>query len=121
MFKKLSIIAVIYLLWSLVFCYGIVHGADITLSWDAPTTNVDGTPLTDLAGYKIYHGIVSGVYDSPTDVHNVTTITLQNFCEGTHYFVATAYDTSGNESGYSNEVNKVIKIAPTNPSSLRIP
>jgi len=26
--------------------------ADITLSWDAPTTNADGTPLADLAGYK---------------------------------------------------------------------
>jgi hypothetical protein len=27
-----------------------------TLSWDPPTTNVDGTPLTDLAGYKVYYG-----------------------------------------------------------------
>ena len=27
-----------------------------TLSWFAPTTNVDGTPLTDLQGYYIYVG-----------------------------------------------------------------
>ncbi len=32
----------------------------ITLAWDAPTTNTDGTPLTDLAGYKIYYGPTSG-------------------------------------------------------------
>ena len=27
-----------------------------TLNWTAPTTNTDGTALTDLAGYKIYYG-----------------------------------------------------------------
>jgi hypothetical protein len=26
-----------------------------TLSWDAPTTNTDGSALTDLAGYTIYY------------------------------------------------------------------
>jgi ABC-type glycerol-3-phosphate transport system substrate-binding protein len=31
-----------------------------TLTWDAPTTNVDGTPLTDLAGYKVYYGTSLG-------------------------------------------------------------
>jgi ABC-type glycerol-3-phosphate transport system substrate-binding protein len=33
-----------------------------TLTWDAPTTNVDGTPLTDLAGYKVYYGTALGNY-----------------------------------------------------------
>ena len=27
-----------------------------TLSWLPPTTNIDGSPLTNLAGYKIYWG-----------------------------------------------------------------
>jgi len=27
-----------------------------TLSWQAPTDNVDGTPLTDLAGFRVYYG-----------------------------------------------------------------
>jgi len=30
------------------------------LSWNAPSTNEDGTPLTDLAGYKIYYGTATG-------------------------------------------------------------
>jgi hypothetical protein len=29
------------------------HGADVTLAWDAPITNVDGSALTDLIGYKV--------------------------------------------------------------------
>ena len=32
--------------------------AEVTLSWDPPTTNADGTPLTDLAGYKVYYGTI---------------------------------------------------------------
>ena len=31
-----------------------------TLSWIAPTTNVDGSSLTDLGGYKIYWSTVNG-------------------------------------------------------------
>ena len=93
--------------------------ADITLSWDAPTTNADGTPLTDLAGYKIYVSKSPGLYADSIDVGNVLTKTLMNFCEGTYYFVATAYDTSGNESAYSNEVSKAINIAPATPTGLR--
>ena len=27
-----------------------------TLSWTAPTTNADGTPLKDLHGYNVYYG-----------------------------------------------------------------
>lgn len=35
----------------------------LSLSWVAPTMNEDGTPLTDLAGYKVYYGPASGQYD----------------------------------------------------------
>jgi len=80
-----------------------------TLSWDPPTTNADGTPLTDLAGYKVYYGTSSGNYSQSIDAGNVTTYTVNNLTEGlTYYFTTTSYDTSGNQSVYSNEVNKVI-------------
>ena len=89
------------------------YAGEATLSWDAPTTNVDGTPLTDLAGYRIYWGPVSGVYiKPPVDVKNVLTYKVTGLSEGLTYFVVTAYDTSGNESCYSNEVSKKIVIAP---------
>ena len=79
-----------------------------TLTYDAPTTNVDGTPLTDLAGYKVYYGTLSSYYNVIIDVGNVTTYKVENLSSGTCYFAVTAYDTSWNESNYSNEVSKTI-------------
>ncbi len=78
-----------------------------TLSWTPPTTNADGTPLTDLAGYKIYYGTASRTYSQPIDVGNVTTYFMGGFADGkTYYFAVKAYDTARNESGYSIEASK---------------
>jgi hypothetical protein len=38
----------------------------------------------------------------------VTAYTVTGLPTGTHYFAVTAFDTSGNESDYSNEVSKTI-------------
>jgi hypothetical protein len=64
----------------------------------------------DLAGYRIYYGISSRSYGPyiPLD-KNVTSYTLNALVEGrTYYFALTAVDTSGNESGFSQEVSKLI-------------
>ncbi len=79
-----------------------------TLSWNAPTTNTDGTPLTDLAGYKVHMGTSSGNYTTVVDIGNVTTYAVSNLAPGTYYFVVTAYDSSSNESNFSNEASKTI-------------
>jgi len=82
----------------------------IIIDWDAPTTNADGTALNDLVGYKIYYGMASGVYNHSIDVGNVNTYTLTGLAKGqTYYAAVTAYDTSDNESGYSNELQGVAK------------
>ncbi len=82
----------------------------ISLAWDAPTTNSDGSPLTDLAGYYIYYGTASGVYGVPVDAKNVTSYTLAGLTPGQTYFIAvTAFDTSQNESQFSDEVSGVAK------------
>jgi len=82
----------------------------INLAWDASTTNADGSPLTDLAGYYIYYGTASGVYGSPVDAKNVTSYTLTALTPGQTYFIAVAaYDTSQNQSQFSNEVSGVAK------------
>jgi len=83
------------------------------LSWDPPTTNVDGTPLTDLAGYKIYYGTQSRSYDHVITIEDpdVTTYEVTDLTPGeTYYFAVTAFDVSGNESDYSNEVSKTIPM-----------
>lgn len=91
-----------------------------TLSWLAPSINEDGTPLTDLAGYKIYYGTVSGTYTKNLDVGNVNTFVITGLPTGTYYFVATAYNMAKFESGYSNEVSKNITNKPSAPSGCSI-
>ena len=84
-----------------------LSAGSISLSWYAPSTNEDGTPLTDLAGYRIYYGTVSGNYTHMIDAGNVRTYTVPNLTDGrTYYFVATAYNSALFESSYSNEVSK---------------
>jgi hypothetical protein len=90
------------------------------LTWDPPTTNVDGTPCTDLAGYKAYVGLAPRSYTQTIDVGNATTYSITNLPEGTYYFAVTAYDTAGNESDYSNEVSKKISVEPSAPSGCKV-
>ena len=88
--------------------------AQATLAWDSNAES-------DLAGYRIHYGTASGSYTVHTDVHNVTTYTVTGLTAGqTYYFAATAYDASGNESGYSNSVSYAVPAAngaPTTPAT----
>jgi PKD repeat protein len=93
-----------------------LHAGNTTLTWNPPTTNIDDTLLTDLAGYKIYYGIASGNYTQIIDIGNVSTYQINNLTDGlTYYFVVRAYDTSANESGNSNEYFETIPV--NNPPS----
>ncbi|MFV9690022.1 MAG: Ig-like domain-containing protein [Desulfobacteria bacterium] len=75
------------------------YSAQVKLAWDANTE-------PSLAGYRIYVGASSHNYDYSVDVGNSTEHTVTGLADGqTYYLAATAYDTDGNESGYSNEVN----------------
>lgn len=79
-----------------------------TLSWAVPTTKVDGTPLTDLAGYKVYFGTSPGVYTSIV-VGDVTSYQIDGLTKGqTYYFTVTAYDMKGLESDYAPVASKLI-------------
>jgi fibronectin type 3 domain-containing protein len=82
----------------------------VTLRWDAPTTNEDGSPVT-LSGYKIYYGASSGSYTKSTSVASTgaTSVTYTlSLSPGTYYFVVTAVSTDGQESAYSNEASKTL-------------
>ncbi|MGB5132805.1 MAG: putative Ig domain-containing protein [Steroidobacteraceae bacterium] len=81
-----------------------------TLSWEPPTTRTDGTPLTNLAGYRIRYGTEAGSYPVVIDIPNggITSAVVENLPPATYYFVASAYDTSGAESSNSSPVSKTI-------------
>ncbi len=76
----------------------------ISLEWNAPTDNVDGSQLNNLAGYRIYYVTSPGNYTQVADVENTTTsTTIENLTSGNRCFVATAYNTAGSESVYSGQ------------------
>jgi hypothetical protein len=81
-----------------------------TLSWVAPQTYVDGSPLGDaLGGFKVYYGTSSRNYTNVEDVGTATTYVVAGLSPATYYFAVTAYDRSGRESDYSNEVSKEVR------------
>ena len=82
-----------------------VQSAQVTLAWN-PVTH------PDLAGYKLHYGDTSGSYPNHLDTGPNTTYTVTNLQDGgTYYFAVTAFDSSGNESGYSNEVSYTASLA----------
>jgi hypothetical protein len=89
----------------------VAQAAQVTLAWN-PNTE------TNLAGYKLNYGTASGSFSTVVDVGKVTTYTIANLADGkTYYFAATAYNTSGGSSGYSNQVTYTTPATtPTNGS-----
>lgn len=72
--------------------------ASVTLAWNQ-------NPEPNILGYRLHYGTASRNYTTNVDVGNVTNGTISTLNNGTTYFfAATAYNTSGSESGFSNEV-----------------
>ena len=82
----------------------------VTLSWVAPTRRVNGSPLTDLAGYEIHYGRMSKTYDYRITIDNpgVSTYVVPNLGPGDWYFTMTALDRDGNASDFSNEARRTL-------------
>jgi uncharacterized membrane protein len=71
--------------------------ASIGLAWD---------PVDGASGYRIYYGTQTGEYTHQEEAGSSTSHSVANLTAGAqYYFVATAYDADGYESGYSNEVS----------------
>ena len=83
---------------SAVHTFTVIESTQVTLQWD-PTTEPD---LVE--GYNIYYGVSSGDYPHVVDAGNTEICTLGLRPGETYYFAATAYNTAGLESSYSNEV-----------------
>jgi hypothetical protein len=67
---------------------------------------------TNVTGYHIYYGVASRSYTGMVNVRGALTATVSNLVEGTtYYFAATAYNTLGMESEYSNEISYAVPAA----------
>src|SRR6266446_5537282 len=91
-------------------------------TWTAPTTNTDGSPLTDLASYRVYYGTGSAPCPGPSffqvasstsspPSNQTVSFRLTGLSTGTTYFVAiTAVDTGGMESACSSVASAPSRI-----------
>jgi hypothetical protein len=103
-------------------------------SWTAPTTNVDGSPLADLASYRVYYGSsnppcpgasfvqVASSTTSPGPNQTVT-VRLTGLTTGALYYVSvTAVDAQGNESACEPAASAVAQtsftVSPTGTVSF---
>src|SRR5205809_747045 len=85
---------------------GISFAGDVNLAWNAST---------GAAGYKVHFGTASGAYGTSVDVGTRTTYTVTGLAAGTYYFAVTAYDSSGVQSGFSNESTAAVTGGDTTP------
>jgi len=108
----------------------ISSGATI-FTWTPPTTNADGTLLTDLDSYRIYCGSSTNNYSTsmsvglpPTNVLGEVEYPINWVLNvdrtATYYCALTATDTNSNESAYSNEVVvPLVGMAPAAPGVFK--
>lgn len=80
----------------------------IFVRWTAPTTNADGSPIKDLAGYRVYYGTASGFYTDSVTINNPGTLstTISNLPADTYYVVVRAFNSMNVESQASVELSK---------------
>ena len=81
-----------------------------TLSWEAPTTDTNGSALTNLAGYRIYYGSSETGLTQLVSLDTVSTQTyvIDNLTPGTWFFAIRAVTENGVESAMSDVVSKTI-------------
>jgi len=114
----------LFLIFTL-FSFSIANPINITFGWgqDLPSPN-------DLRGWKLYKSSsAGGPYSFMTEIpfatvqteYTVTvTIDYPNNQKTKYFYVLTAIDTSGNESGYSNEVAKEVDfLSPVAPKNFK--
>jgi hypothetical protein len=83
----------------------------VSLVWMPPTENEDGSPLTDLAGYKLYWGTSAGDYPNSVTLMNpsVTRYLIEQLTPATWYFVMTALTARDLESAHSKPAAHVVR------------
>jgi hypothetical protein len=96
----------------LLFASAALATRSVTLAWDASRS-------TNVASYNIYYGSANNLYTNVVSVAGSTNVTISGLVEGaTYYFAATAVNTAGQESPYSNQTDDVLPSSVSTLASL---
>lgn len=95
------------------------------VTWVPPTTNTDGTPLTDLAGFRVQWGRASGDVNMDQTVYlsepaRTTWTSPALSPAGPWFFGVKAFNSLGLESTLSNVVSKTITLTNSITRSMDI-
>jgi hypothetical protein len=87
-----------------------IHAANsVTIAWDS-------SPDSGVTGYKLYYGTAPHAYDKVVSAGSTTQATASDLIPGTtYYFAATAYNSAGTESDFSDEISFSTASHGTNP------
>lgn len=91
------------------FTITVLQKGTVVLSWEAPTTNTDGSPLTDIAGYIVHYGTIaslltqSAALDTATDGYSLSAL-----APGIWYFAISATNSAGVEGAWSDVVSATV-------------
>lgn len=89
------------------------QAGDVSLAWDHSTSS-------DIVAYRMYFGTSSGSYTFQKWTGRTTSIVVNGLPNGTWFFVVIAINSSGERSGFSNEVSTAVSgNAPALPSIPR--
>jgi hypothetical protein len=111
--KRIILASIVCLMFASI-CFSAPGIRQWKLTWDPNTEE-------DLAGYRLYYGKEAGIYGEPIDVGNVSQYLITGNIPANSYLALTAYDLSGNESGYSEELFfSKDQAAPAVPGGLKI-
>lgn len=83
----------------------------LTLSWTPPTQSADGSPLSDLAGYRVRWGTQQGDHPNLLEIDNpgIASLVIDRLAPGSYFMTLSAIDLAGNESTPSNEASAAVQ------------
>jgi hypothetical protein len=81
-----------------------------TVNWTPPTTNTDGTPLTNLAAFRVYYGTSSSSLTQVKEINDISSsaTTISGLSAATWFFKVRAVNASQVESADSNVSSKAV-------------
>lgn len=93
------------------FCVGIALNLFVSITSAAPvptsvTLGWNPSPDITVTGYRVHYGVASGQYTNSIETGNTTSVTIPGLMPGVlYYFAVTAYNSSGVQSPFSNEIS----------------
>jgi len=82
----------------------------VTVLWEVPSSNTDGSALTDISGYRVHYG-TSPANLAQSDLvagAGSTSHVVDGLAAGTYYFAVTVVNSLGVESAASNPAYKTV-------------